>query len=133
MHRNKMVQFDQTGAPSMTQDAVFKVSSDSLQDRQAAAERNRADPENPDFSGRYGTDLTFDDIMAIEREARELRARVFLLMMRRMGRSIERAFWRMRQRDVENYLAKSNDLVDLERRIRELERGRGPGLGGLSY
>ncbi len=117
----------------MTQDTVFKVSDDSLQARQAAAARNRADPENPDFSAWFGTDLTHDDIMAIEREARELRSRVFALMIRRMGRSIERTFWRMRQRDMEKYLSKSSDLVDLERRIRELERGRGPGIGGLSY
>jgi mevalonate kinase len=133
MHRNKKVQFDQTGAPSMTQDTVFKVSDDSLQTRRAATERNRADPENPDFSAWFGTDLTHDDVMAIEREARELRSRVFALMIRRMGRSIERAFWRLRQRDIERYLAKSSDLSDLERRIRDLERGRGPGLGGLSY
>lgn len=117
----------------MTQDTVFKVSDDSLQARQAAAERNRADPENPDFSSWFGTELTHADIMAIEHEAREMRARVFALMLRRMGRAIERAFWRMRQRDVEKYLAQSSDLVDLERRIRDLERGRGPGLGGLSY
>jgi hypothetical protein len=133
MHRNKKVQFDQPGAPSMTQDIVFKVSDDSLQARQAAAARNRADPENPDFSAWFGTDLTHEDIMAIEREARELRSRVFALMIRRMGRSIERTFWRMRQRDMAQYLSQSSDLVDLERRIRELERGRGAGIGGLSY
>ncbi|MGB8435471.1 MAG: hypothetical protein WCE38_14525 [Burkholderiales bacterium] len=133
MHRNKMVQFDQTGVPSMTQDTVFKVSNDSLQARPAATQRDRTDHERPDFTSYMNRELTHEDFMAIERDARELRARVFALMIRRMSRSIERAFWRMRQRDVERYLAKSSDLVDLERRIRDLERGRGPGISGLSY
>lgn len=117
----------------MTQDTVFKVSNDSLQSRRATSQRGRTDPENPDFTSYMDHELTHEDFMAIERDARELRARVVALMFRRMGRAIERAFWRMRQRDVERYLAKSSDLVDLERRIRDLERGRGPGIGGLSY
>jgi Protein of unknown function (DUF3563) len=133
MHRNKKVQIDQTGALSMTQKVVFKVSDDSLPDLEAIAQRVRTDPENPDFTSYMNRELTHEDFMAIERDARELRARVVALMFRRIGRSIERAFWRMRQRDVERYLAKSSDLVDLERRIRDLERGRGPGIGGLSY
>jgi hypothetical protein len=118
----------------MTQDAVFKVSDDSLTERPVTPERARTDPENPDFSRYMERELTHEDFMAIERDARELRARVIGLMLRKMGRSIERAFWRMRQRDVEKYLSKSSDLADLERRIRELEHGRGgSGLGGLSY
>lgn len=118
----------------MTQDTVFKVSNDSLTGRPTTPERTRTDPENPDFTSYMNRELTHEDIMAIERDARELRARVIGLMFRRIGRSIERTFWRMRQRDVEKYLSKSSDLADLERRIRELEQGRGgQGLGGLSY
>lgn len=35
---------------------------------------------------------------------------------------IEHALWRSRQRELERYLASSVDLVDLEDRIRRLER-----------
>lgn len=35
---------------------------------------------------------------------------------------IEHALWRSRQREIERYLAASTDLVDLERRLRRLER-----------
>lgn len=117
----------------MTQEAVFKVSDGSLKDRPAAPGQARTDPENPDFTAWLGSDLTHGDIIAIEREARAMRARVFAVMIRRAWRGIERAFWRMRQRDIEKYLAKSSNLADLERRIRGLEQGRGPGFGGLSY
>lgn len=115
----------------MTQDTVFKVSDGSLQDRPAAA--GRTDPEIPDFSAWEGRILTHDDVMAIEREARRMRAEVLAGMIRRLGGAIQRAVWRLRQRDIEQYLAKSSDHVDLERRIRDLERGRDGGLGGLSY
>jgi hypothetical protein len=117
----------------MTQKTVQKVSDGSLTERPAAPERARADPENPDFSRWAGTDLTHEDMMAIEREARAMRARVMAMMIRRAWRAIERAVWRMRQRDLEKYLAQSSNLADLERRIRDLERNRGSGLGGLSY
>jgi len=117
----------------MTQDAVFKVSDGSLTERPMAPERVRTDPENPDFTSSMNRELTHEDFMAIERDARELRARVIALMFRRIGRAIERAAWRARQRDIEKYLAKSSDHADLERRIRDLEHGRGTGLGGFSY
>jgi Protein of unknown function (DUF3563) len=117
----------------MTQDVVFKVSDGSLSGRPMTPERVRTDPQNPDFTSYMNRELTHEDFMAIERDARELRARVIGLMFRRIGRAIERAFWRMRQRDLEKYLAKSTDLADLERRMRDLEHGRGPGVGGLSY
>jgi hypothetical protein len=89
--------------------------------------------ESTSLAGRDARDLTHGDFLAIEREARAMRARVVALMFRRIGRAIERAVWRARQRDIEKYLAKSSDLADLERRMRELEQGRGSGLGGLSY
>jgi hypothetical protein len=92
-----------------------------------------ASPEFASFAGRDARNLTHEDIMAIEREARAMRARVLALMLRRIGRAFERAVWRARQRDVENYLARSSDLADLERRMRQLEQGRSAGLGGLSY
>jgi len=117
----------------MTQEAVLKVSDGSLTERRLAPERARTNPENPDFTSYMNRELSHEDFMAIERDARELRARVIALMFRRIGRAIERAAWRARQRDIERYLAKSSDHADLERRIRELEYGRGPGLGGLSY
>ena len=117
----------------MTQEAVYKVSDGSLTERPMARERVRTDPENPDFTSYMDRELTHEDFMAIERDARELRARVIALMFRRIGRAIERAAWRARQRDIEKYLAKSSDHADLERRIRDLEHGRGTGLGGLSY
>ncbi len=117
----------------MTFNTVQKVSDGSLTERPAAPERARIDPENPDFSRWAGTDLTHEDVMAIEREARAMRARVLAIMVRRAWRAVERTFWRMRQRDVEKYLARSSSLADLERRMRDLERGRGSGFGGLSY
>lgn len=117
----------------MTQETTLKVSDGSLTERPAAPERAPTDPETPDFSAWAGKDLTHEDFMAIEREARAMRARVLAAMIRRIGQAIERAFWRLRQRDIEKYLAKSGDLADLERRIRDLERGRGSGFGGLSY
>lgn len=117
----------------MTQTTVLKVSDGSLTERSATPDQSLTDPAMPDFSAWAGRQLTHADIMAIEREARAMRARVIGLMFRRIGRAIERAFWRMRQRDIEKYLAKSSDLADLERRIRGLEQGRGPGLAGLSY
>lgn len=38
---------------------------------------------------------------------------------------------RARQRELERYLGKSVDLYDLERRLRELERGKGPIFGSF--
>lgn len=38
---------------------------------------------------------------------------------------------RARQRELERYLGKSVDLYDLERRLRELERGNGPIFGSF--
>ena len=112
------------------------VSDDSLLRSPAGSEADEIDLVNPDigsFAGRDFRELTHEDVMAIEREARAMRARVVALMFRRIGRAIERAVWRAQQRDMERYLAKSTDLIDLERRMRQLEQGRGPGLGGLSY
>ena len=118
----------------MTQNNVLKVSDGSLNVRPAAPEQARTDPENPPFTGlTAGGYLNHEQMTAIEREARQMRARVIAVLFRRAGRAIERAFWRVRQRDIEKYLAKSSDHADLERRIRDLERGRGPRLGGLSY
>lgn len=113
----------------MTQAVVSKVSEDSLNTRPRTS---RTDPENPDFTRYLNRELTHEDFMAIEREARELRARVIGVMFRRMGRAIERALWRARQRDLEKYLAKAVDQADLERRMRDLEYGR-TRFGGLSY
>ena len=116
----------------MTQEAVFKVSNDSRRVGPTVVDE-LAEPQMPDFSAWENRELTHEDILAIERAAHEYRSRVLWLMIRRGMRAVERAVWRMRQRDVEKYLAKSSDLVDLERRIRDLERGRGGGFGGLSY
>lgn len=116
----------------MTQVVVSKVSEDSLNAASATSRRDRTDPEHPDFTSYMGRELTNEVLMEIERDARELRARVIGLMFRRMGRAIERALWRARQRDVEKYLAKAVDHADLERRMREIEYGR-ERLGGLSY
>ena len=38
---------------------------------------------------------------------------------------------RARQRELERYLGKSVDLYDLERRLREIERGNGPIFGSF--
>lgn len=38
---------------------------------------------------------------------------------------IDAWFWRQRQREMEAYLAQSQDLFELERRIRDLERNVG--------
>ena len=38
---------------------------------------------------------------------------------------IDQWFWRLRQRDHEEYLAQAKDVVDLERRMREIERSVG--------
>jgi Protein of unknown function (DUF3563) len=111
---------------TMTEETLVNVSDGSLLSPDFISEM-------PNFAGRDSRDLTHEDIMAVEREARALRARVLGLMFRRIGRAIERAVWRARQRDVEKYLAKSSDLADLERRMREIEQGRGSSLGGLSY
>jgi len=117
----------------MTQEAVFKVSKDSRREDPTPAEADLSDALIPDFSAWENRELTHEEIQAIERAALEYRSRVLWLMIRRGMRAIERAVWRIRQRDMEKYLAKSTDLVDLERRIRDLERGRGPGISGLSY
>ena len=116
----------------MTQVVVSKVSEDSLNTRPATTRRERTDPEHPDFTSYMGRELTHEDLMAIERDARELRARVIGLMFRRIGRAIERALWRTRQRDLEKYLSRAVDHADLERRMREIEYGRAR-FGGLSY
>jgi len=116
----------------MTQVVVSKVSEGSLNTRPATTRQDRTDPERPDFTSYMDRELTHEVLMEIEHDARELRARVIGLMFRRMGRAIERALWRSRQRDVEKYLAKAVDHADLERRMRELEYGRDR-LGGLSY
>jgi Protein of unknown function (DUF3563) len=119
----------------MTDKTLINVSDRSLpsQSRDYESADALATPEFASFAGRDPRELTHEDFMAIEREARALRARVAGLMFRRMGRAIERAVWRARQRDIEKYLAKSSDLADLERRMREIEQGRGTGLGSLSY
>jgi hypothetical protein len=111
----------------MTEETLMNVSDDSLLNPDFAV------PDMRNVGGGDARDLAHEDIMAIEREARAMRARVVALMFRQVGRAIERAVWRARQRDVEKYLAKSSDLADLERRMREIEQGRGSSLGGLSY
>ena len=118
----------------MTQAVTNKVSENSLSEPSAATEPVRTHAERvPSLLLGEAGYLTYEQKIAIEREARQMRARALTLMFRRIGRAIERAAWRLRERDIERYLAKSSDLADLERRIRDLERGRGSGLGGLSY
>jgi len=38
---------------------------------------------------------------------------------------IDQWFWRLRERDTEEYLAQAKDMIDLERRMREIERSVG--------
>ncbi len=59
----------------------------------------------------------------IERQARALRAQAIADLFGRFFRWIERALWRAQQRDLERYLSQSTSHADLERRMRELERG----------
>jgi hypothetical protein len=63
-----------------------------------------------------------EDILDIERRARELRAKAIGDLFSRFFRAIEHSLWRAQQRDMEDYLAQATDNADLERRMRNLER-----------
>ena len=53
-----------------------------------------------------------------------------LSFLQKMGLSMLDSMIEARQRQVEAYLARSVDLVDLERRQREIQK---PGIGQMKY
>jgi len=76
-----------------------------------------------------GFELSREEIDAAERRAHALRAEMAAGIFGRLFRAIgaffvgvENALYRAQQRDVERYLSQATDNVDLERRLRELER-----------
>lgn len=58
----------------------------------------------------------------VERRARQLRTEYVWSLMSALADRIDAWFARARQREQEAYLAQAQDHVDLERRIRALER-----------
>lgn len=87
--------------------------------RKPAAERRAESPIE-------AFDPASEEIRAIERRAREMRAEVAAGMFSRFfGKvfgALGRWFERAHQRDIERYLSKATDNADLERRLREVER-----------
>jgi len=62
------------------------------------------------------------DLGAVEARARRMRAEYLGGLLRRLFDWLERDVRRARQRRIEQYLAGSTDLADLERRMRVLAR-----------
>jgi hypothetical protein len=62
------------------------------------------------------------DSLQLERRARQLRTEYVWSLFAALADRIDAWFARARQREQEAYLAKAQDHVDLERRIRVLER-----------
>jgi hypothetical protein len=67
-------------------------------------------------------DLTGLDSWKLEQRARQLRSEYVWSLMSGLADRIDGWFARARQREQEAYLAKAQDHVDLERRLRALER-----------
>jgi hypothetical protein len=67
-------------------------------------------------------DLTGLDGWKLEQRARQLRSEYVWSLMSALADKIDGWFARARQREQEAYLAEAHDHVDLERRIRALER-----------
>ena len=77
--------------------------------------RSTADAETPDWH-------------VVEQRARELRREYIGQLFSRLTAWFEARLQNAKRRDVEDYLAKSTDHADLERRLKEVERG-----GRLGY
>jgi hypothetical protein len=67
-------------------------------------------------------ELTAIDSWELERRARRLRSEYVWSLFAALGERLDAWFARARQREQEAYLAQAQDHVDLERRIRVLER-----------
>jgi hypothetical protein len=63
------------------------------------------------------------DSFEIERRARALRAAAMRSALVSLWRWVERSFEAARRRREEEYLARSQSIVELEARLRKLERG----------
>jgi len=63
------------------------------------------------------------DIADIERQARALRAATVRAALASFWAWVERSFETARRRRVEDYLARSQSVAELEARLRQLERG----------
>jgi hypothetical protein len=67
-------------------------------------------------------DLTGLDSWKLEQRARQLRSEYVWSLMSALADRIDGWFARARQREQEAYLSQAHDHVDLERRLRALER-----------
>ena len=58
----------------------------------------------------------------IEPRARQLRSEALARLLRRLAAWLEKKIMRVRMSALENYLSRSSDLADVERRLRQAER-----------
>lgn len=63
------------------------------------------------------------DCRTVEKQARTLRAVVIGSAIERVFNWLDQKYQRARWRDVDAFLAQSTDHADLERRLKQLERG----------
>ena len=63
------------------------------------------------------------DLRALEERARALRRKAITDLLARFGQWLQTKLQSGRRREVEAYLAQATDHADLERRLRDVERG----------
>ena len=88
-----------------------------------------ANQEFPIFALHHGATLLGDALMLMPQDDRRKRSQSRSAPENTTRRNLldrlDAWFWRQRQRTDESYLAQSQDVFELERRMRELERSVG--------
>lgn len=74
-----------------------------------------------------GLPVMFERVLAARRRFRRSPLAMIGNAVRDLFRRLETSAHRMRYRELERYLADSNDVVELERRMRNIERRHGAG------
>lgn len=75
-----------------------------------------------------GLPVTLERVLAARRQFRRSPLAMIGNAVRDLFGRLEASAYRMRYRELENYLADSGDLVELERRMRNIERRYGAGI-----
>lgn len=75
-----------------------------------------------------GLPVMFERVLAARRRFRRSPLAMIGNAVRDLFRRLETSAHRMRYRELERYLADSNDVVELERRMRNIERRHGSGI-----